>query len=83
LHIPNIRITLHGMELPQYQRQLIECMRNGSQMWADTFGKTTYHMRVHKAVKTIDRFTVATLIYRGFITDELELTDKGWSVDLV
>jgi hypothetical protein len=52
-------------------------------MWADSFGKTTYHMRVKKSVKTIDRFTIATLIYRGLITDKLELTDKGRSVDLV
>ena len=57
-------------------------MRNGSQMWADTFGKTTYHMRVKKAVKTIDRFTVATLIYRGLINSELELTDMGKSAPL-
>jgi hypothetical protein len=71
------------MQLPQYQRQLIESMRNGCTMWSDSFGKTTYHMRVRKAVKTIDRFTVATLIYRGLITDKLELTDKGRSVDLV
>ena len=71
------------MQLPQYQRQLIESMRNGCAMWADSFGKTTYHMRVKKSVKTIDRFTIATLIYRGLITDKLELTDKGRSVDLV
>jgi hypothetical protein len=58
-------------------------MRNGSHMWADTFGRTTYHMRVKKAVKTIDRFTVATLIYRGLITDKLELTEMGQTVDLV
>lgn len=57
-------------------------MRNGSQMWADSFGKTTYHMRVRKAVKTIDRFTVATLIYRGLITDKLELTEMGKSAPL-
>ena len=57
-------------------------MRNGCTMWADTFGKTTYHMRVKKAVKTIDRFTVATLIYRGLITDKLELTDNGRSAPL-
>ena len=83
LHIPNIHTTLHPMQLPQYQRQLIESMRNGSQMWADSFGKTTYHMWVRKVVKTIDRFTVATLIYRGLITDKLELTDKGRTTTLM
>jgi hypothetical protein len=71
------------MQLPQYQRQLIESMRNGSQMWSDSFGRTTYHMRVKKAVKTIDRFTVATLIYRGLINSELELTEMGWNCEIV
>ena len=71
------------MELPQYQRQLIESMRNGCAMWSDSFGKTTYHMRVKKSVKTIDRFTITTLLYRGLINEGLELTEKGWSVDLV
>lgn len=52
-------------------------------MWADSFGKTTYHIRVGKSVKTINSPTIATLIYRGLITEELELTEMGQTVDLV
>lgn len=68
------------MELPLYQKHLIEAIRKGRNIWIDDYGKKTYHIRIRKAVLKIDEPTIATLKYLGLILEEgktVVLTDKG------
>lgn len=71
------------MDLPINQKQLIVAMKNGSNIWLDDFGKTTYHIKIKKAIKTINSQTISSLVWRGLIIQshkEFVLTDVGMSV---
>lgn len=68
------------MELPLHQSNIIQAMQSGCKLWSDNFGKTTYHIRMKRAVKTINQQTISALIYRGLITDGLELTEMGKAI---
>lgn len=68
------------MEIPLYQKHIIEAIRAGCKIWMDDFGKTTYHIKIGKSIKKICEPTIETLIYRGLLKREgknLVLTEYG------
>lgn len=73
------------MELPLYQKHLIEAMRLGHNVWMDSFNKITYHIKIKKSIKEINEPTIATLLWRGLIKmsgNSIVLTDLGINVTL-
>jgi hypothetical protein len=71
------------MELPLYQKHLIDAMRVGSDMWLDDFGKATYHIKIKRSIKQIDEPTISSLVWRGLIRmdgSHYVLTDLGTNV---
>lgn len=74
------------MELPLYQKHLIEAMRLGHKVWMDNFNKITYHIKIKDRIKLINEPTIATLLWRGLIKmncNSIVLTDLGNKVNLV
>jgi hypothetical protein len=68
------------MDLPLYQKHLIEAMRAGYKLWIDDLGKTTHHIKLKKAVKNVTASTIHSLIWRGLLTEsgcDLVLTELG------
>ena len=74
------------MELPLYQKHLIEAMRLGNKVWMDNFNKITYHIKIKDSIKLINEPTIATLLWRGLIKmngNSIVLTDLGCEISLV
>lgn len=68
------------MELPLYQKHLIEAIRSGCKIWMDDLGNVTYHIRLKKVIKNVTPQTIETLKYRGLIKESsntLILTEYG------
>lgn len=73
------------MELSLYQKQLIDTMRLGRKLWMDDLGKTTYHIKMKKSVKSITEQTISSLIWHGLIKmngSEFILTDLGMNCEI-
>jgi hypothetical protein len=74
------------MELPLYQKHLIDAMRLGNKVWMDNFNKITYHIKIKDSIKLINEPTIATLLWRGLIKmngNSIVLTDLGCEISLV
>jgi hypothetical protein len=74
------------MELPLYQKHLIEAMRLDNKVWMDNFNKITYHIKIKDSIKLINEPTIATLLWRGLIKmngNSIVLTDLGCEISLV
>lgn len=68
------------MELPLYQKHLIEAMRSGCKIWKDVFGRTTYHIKIGRSIKNITEPTILALISHGLLTENdnyVVLSDNG------
>jgi hypothetical protein len=73
------------MELPLYQKHLIDALRFGSKMWMDDFGKTTYHVKINNTTKEVTEQTITSLVWRGLIKmsgNEYILTDLGMNSNI-
>jgi hypothetical protein len=73
------------MDLPLYQKHLIEAMRAGCNLWMDDLGKTSYHIRLKKAVKNVTTPTIHSLIWHGLLIESgchLVLTELGLTGEL-
>lgn len=73
------------MELPLYQKHLIDALRFGSKMWMDDFGKTTYHVKINNSTKEVTEQTITSLVWRGLIKmsgNEYILTDLGMNANI-
>ena len=58
------------MELPLYQKHLIDALRVGCKMWMDNLGNTTYHIKINNSVRNVTEQTISSLIWRGLIKME-------------
>lgn len=68
------------MELPLYQKHLIEALRLGCKLWVDDLGKRTHHIKINNTIKNITQPTIDALKYRGLLTETgntLVLTEYG------
>lgn len=74
------------MDLPLYQKHLIEAMRSGCKLWMDDLGNVTYHIKIRNAVKNVTSPTIEALKWRGLIKEngnDVILTDLGKNGELV
>lgn len=73
------------MELPLYQKHLIEAMRLGNNVFMDNFEKLTYHIRINESFKEITQHTISTLQWRGLVKlsgNSIVLTELGLTAEL-